>query len=787
MIYSVLYMGDRSESYSAIMGLLEGASYFNSDNVSMAMMDDTENELVSYVASRDVSGVIGSFSGFLFRREGFDVVVVVGVGNSIDFHESSGKSSPNKYLSDWVLYMMMILKETYNVVGVAITIDGDENKYSTYQWNRGDKKYYKKRNYALCSFDEYFSYFYGQGVVVRDEEELLSYAKKIHDEMRDEAKLKEAEKPLLVGAILLALENGAFVREYPVIEDSRELAVRLIKGVEDSLLLAGVSPSMVKILLREYDFISSHPSLIRGKIDIANPSHDNNVLHKFLVDVHRQLYPYLKKANKVDLIGKFYAEFLRYTSNDGKGLGIVLTPTHVAELFAEIAEVDKNSRVIDIAAGTGGFLIAAMNKMLSEDLSLSEIENIHKNNLVGIEAQRDMFTLSCANMVIRGDGETNLHLGNCFEVDTEKIKAYQCDVGMINPPYAQKKDGEHELQFLLRMLSVLKPGGIGVAIVPLSCMMHTGKNKQFREELFSKHSLLAVMSMPDQLFYPTNSVTCVVVFRAHEPHDSTKETWFGYWKYDGYRKMKNRGRVDYKGYYVGGVKDRWLKMYRNREVIPGKSVLRAVDFKDEWLVEAYMKTDYGNLTSLEIQNAIKEYVTYLFYHDLTDEVSKKSVNDPYKFDVKDWKEFLVSDLFKVSGSKTTSKAFLEEAGEGKYPYVTIKDAFNSVQGYFDYYTEEGNVLTIESAVKGLCTYQAENFSASGHVEKLEPLFDMDKYIAMFFVTLFSLERYRYSYGRKFNQERIRNTLLRLPVNESGEVNFEEIRRIVKGVPYSGSL
>lgn len=159
-------------------------------------------------------------------------------------------------------------------------------------------------------------------------------------------------------------------------------------------------------------------------------------------------------------------------------------------------------------------------------------------------------------------------------------------------------------------------------------------------------------------------------------------------------------------------------------------------------------------------------------------------NSSITIKVNQWKQFKISDLFIVKGSKTTVLDELYEYGEGKYPYVTTQATNNGVAGYYNIYTEEGNVLTVDSAVSGYCSYQNLPFTASDHVEVLVPKFEMDVYIALFFVTLLNKEQYRYSYGRKSNQIKIKNTLVKLPVNHDGNIDFEYIRRVMKSLKYS---
>lgn len=152
--------------------------------------------------------------------------------------------------------------------------------------------------------------------------------------------------------------------------------------------------------------------------------------------------------------------------------------------------------------------------------------------------------------------------------------------------------------------------------------------------------------------------------------------------------------------------------------------------------------------------------------------------------VQEWKEFLISDLFKVTGSKTTKLDDLKSYGPGDYPYVTTQAVNNGIAGYYNFSTEKGNVLTIDSAVLGFCAFQEINFSASDHVEKLSPNFKMNKYIALFFATILNAEQYKYSYGRKANQIKIRNTFIRLPVTIDGTPDLQFMEDYIKTLPYS---
>ncbi len=166
-----------------------------------------------------------------------------------------------------------------------------------------------------------------------------------------------------------------------------------------------------------------------------------------------------------------------------------------------------------------------------------------------------------------------------------------------------------------------------------------------------------------------------------------------------------------------------------------------------------------------------------------DAVSKNN----FLLDIQGWKDFRYSELFDIKGTKTTPESTLKKYGEGKHPYVTTQATNNGVEGFYDFYTEQGNIITVDSAVLGYCSYQKDSFSASDHVEKLIPKFQMNKYIAMFFVAILNREQYRYNYGRKCSQGRMENFVIKLPVNTEEKPDWQFMEDYIKSLPYSSNL
>lgn len=168
-------------------------------------------------------------------------------------------------------------------------------------------------------------------------------------------------------------------------------------------------------------------------------------------------------------------------------------------------------------------------------------------------------------------------------------------------------------------------------------------------------------------------------------------------------------------------------------------------------------------------------------------VSKKTLNNTLdELEIDNWQYFSLNNLFDIQGTKTTPILELEAIGGGVFPYVTTQASNNGVEGFYNFSTESGNVLTFDSAVLGYTSFQELQFSASDHVEKLIPKFEMNKYIALFLVTILNLEQYRYNYGRKCSQTRIKKIKIKLP-SKNNEPNFEFMENYIKSLSYSSSL
>jgi len=515
-----------------------------------------------------------------------------------------------RFAADGALHYAQYLSKEYNVIAVAVsgqTVDGLQ--ISTYLHTRGStiaKPLMTKGGTFIDSVIPWQDYIdhaiYDPAVQQVRLTDLMAFSRELHDFMRDDVKASESEKPLFVSGSLIALRNPVFAKTFGD-HTPKELPEEWLRVIKSELHKADIPNSKKETIALPYSSIAGHPEIAK-----RHKKYPKGVLHELVRRLNEKVWPFISVYHDFDVVGQFYGEFLKYTGGDKKALGIVLTPRHITELCALLANVNKSSKVLDICAGTGGFLISAMHQMFKSAVTENDKTRIKKESLVGVEQQPNMFALAASNMILRGDGKANLHQSSCFDdAVTEAVKAYRCDVGLLNPPYSQGDEDLHELYFVGHMLDCLCRGGIGIAVVPMNCAISPHKA---REELLKRHTLEAVMSLPDLLFTPVGVIACLMVFTARTPHEtSNKKSWFGYWKDDGFVKTKHLGRVDLTGKWPA-IRDRWVDTFRNREVVPGESILRRVTADDEWCAEAYMETDYSTLTPGDFEAEIKKYVAF---------------------------------------------------------------------------------------------------------------------------------------------------------------------------------
>lgn len=164
----------------------------------------------------------------------------------------------------------------------------------------------------------------------------------------------------------------------------------------------------------------------------------------------------------------------------------------------------------------------------------TKIENIKKNQLMGVELNAEMFTLAATNMILRGDGSSNIKKGNTFKTPEELYTKFKADRLLLNPPFSYEENG---MPFIKFGLSKMGKDGLGAIIIQDSA--GSGQATMSNKEILKNNTLVASIKMPSDLFIPMAGVqTSIYVFKSGIPHDYEKTVKFIDFRNDGYKRTK---------------------------------------------------------------------------------------------------------------------------------------------------------------------------------------------------------------------------------------------------------
>ncbi|WP_374294442.1 class I SAM-dependent DNA methyltransferase [Acinetobacter sp.] len=266
-------------------------------------------------------------------------------------------------------------------------------------------------------------------------EEVLKKSAELHEALRNYGQLGDSEKPLVVSAILLALREDSKITDQLKGDNLKTDGKIIFDALSTHMTRVEVKPETKKEqVLAQFDIIKN-----RTLLNQIDERLEKTPLKYFTEFLQKNVYASVVANSTEDVLGRFYGEFIRYSGGDGQTLGVVLTPSHITEIFCDLIDLKPSDIVLDPCCGTGGFLIAAMHKML-EQAKPEDVETIKKERIHGIEIREDMFSIATTNMILRGDGKSNLIKNDFLKQKSENLKADICaTVGFINPPYSQAK------------------------------------------------------------------------------------------------------------------------------------------------------------------------------------------------------------------------------------------------------------------------------------------------------------------------------------------------------------
>lgn len=284
-----------------------------------------------------------------------------------------------------------------------------------------------------------------------------------------------------------------------------------------------------------------------------NISENQNAINKFIDSVCE--ISTCIKSNEwrgEDVMGIFFNEFNRYKKKSEAGQ--VFTPDHITSFMYRLLGVTQNDYVGDFCCGSGAFLVKAMSNMMNAagGYDTNKAKEIRKSHLYGIEFDREIYALACANMMIHKDGKTNLEqMDTRSEEACEWIRSKPITKVLMNPPYENKYGC---ITIVENVLDSVKSGTDCAFILPDKKLEKV--SKKVMQRILSNHRLMKIIKLPEPLFFGVGVTTSIFVFKSGEPQDG--QDIFGcYIEDDGLETVKNQGRQDVKHKWQA-IEDYWI-------------------------------------------------------------------------------------------------------------------------------------------------------------------------------------------------------------------------------------
>ena len=581
------------------------------------------------------------------RFEKDDTVVLVETKQSF-------KKSDEDQLSEY-LQQERVLHYGKKIIAILANTNNDDIKV----WKSAvDDEHVLSNETVLDKMEHYVSLF--DASKQNDREKVLKNTYDLN-ELLHKMDIDERLRSQFVGTTLLYLKKLVEKFGAKKIDEKLKKTLDAHWSVMDGKQLRAAIESTLDSLLDGSDNKAKKIELLQKnvlndqKVKKLTIAHWIKILDTILMDIYQ--YIDTNSSEGQDILNLFFIAFNKYTGKADKNQAF--TPDHITEFMCRVTGVDRTKRILDATCGSGSFLVQAMVKELAdckrgkrEDEANDLIRKVKEEHIYGIEVEEKAYGLSTTNMLIHDDGNSNIKFGSCFDCK-DFIKDADPDIILMNPPYNAKpigipskykaswgnsKNGKEDptkgFVFVHYLSDVIKEMNekresegkpyktVKMAVLlPVSAAIGTSKIVQAeKSSMLEDNTLEAVFTLPNEIFYPGAAVSaCCMVFTLGESHvkaDGTvRETFFGYYKEDGFKKKKNLGRVeqfdDNGDSKWKAIEEKWLNLFHNHKSVDGLSATAEVTGEDEWLCEAYMKTDYSKLTEDDFQQTLNNYLAYL--------------------------------------------------------------------------------------------------------------------------------------------------------------------------------
>ena len=422
---------------------------------------------------------------------------------------------------------------------------------------------------------QYLRMKYGERVTT---EALITVLKDLNKRFNDNNKIRDTDRSLFFSGLMIALKNNNFRSTYKNIQSPSKQEASTTKAtvLEAHNLNKAILEAITTELESKINSLSKEFSW-RDKFSfIKNIDYTLEDYIKIIEIIEEKIFYPFQNEEKQDILGRAYKIFLsRAGKVDNKN--IILTPDHIKELMVRLARLSVDDVVLDTCAGSGGFLMEAMETMIALAKNDSDtITKIKEKQLIGFETDSVLFALACSNMFLHGDGRTNLLYRSSLLDETqggivnnsdkelfEYIRSMKPTKVIINPPY----ENNNPIKFVVQAIKYLEPGGKLVVIMPTPTLTHNQGG--LTEKVLSQAKLEFVIKMPFKLFSEQKRTVNTSIFGfTKTPHIQSDDVLFYNLEDDGFVSIQHKGRIDKNGTW-SEIEDRIFDTISNSKEIPG--------------------------------------------------------------------------------------------------------------------------------------------------------------------------------------------------------------------------
>ena len=655
----------------------------------------------------------------------------------------------------------------------------------------------------------------------KSEESITDALAKLNQEMRDIYSIDAKWRINMIVAMILAgmgdKKNNILPLQVSSLEGSDEIndtdADKIIRKIESLLKKRNIPTEKASHIIVELQRTLKYNTAFNTSEKGVNGQIIKYTTNRKLYDkIQKTIVPFVENR-LLDFAGIVYNEVTSWMPfADDERNDIVLTPRYIVDVMVKLARVNRDSYVWDFALGSGGFLISAMNEMLrdaknNENLLLEGFRlkehNIKKKQLLGIEKNSEIQMLAILNMLLVGDGSSNLINKNSLTefngnyAHPNKDEKFPANVFLLNPPYSAEGNG---MIFVKKALSMMNDG---YAVIIIQDSAGSGRATEINKEILKNNTLSTSIKMPIDIFIGKSSVqTSIYVFEVGKPHNEKQIVKFIDFRNDGYARANRRSskRKDVNLRDKDNAKGRYLELVDL--VLYGASYLNIFTKEeyiedtinpkngDDWNFDQHKKID--TIPKLvDFKKTVADYLAWEVSNILKrqgeDVEHTKKFNAPLEemLDNVEWGKYRVGDLFEINPTKNyrlTDKDLFKT--KGNTAVVSNSSQNNGIKGYIDKKaTEKGNMVTFsDTTTDESIFYQPSDFIGYSHVQGMQPTQHIDNWNFKTYSFLISAMKNaikgKYSYGTKFNRSRASDTMVVLP-KKDGDIDFKFMERFIE--------